>query len=479
MKILLINPRATYCGEISQKCYPPVSLLYLAASLRQAGYAPLVLDANAFGLSDEEISKSIRDAAPDMVGISVYSEVLAQVYGLTDLSKKAAPSCQIVLGGPHATAVPGRCLEQFPHADFILTGEAEDSLPMLCAAIAENQGLEEVPGLYYRQEGAIAQGPKHVFPDVHTLPWPAKDLAEQAYTEKRYHSLLVRKRPVDTLFTSRGCPFSCGFCYNFRKHYRARTPEDVVHELASIRDRGIRDVEICDDTFTVNEDRALAIFDLIIKEKLDISFRIKSRVDVFTERLARAGKQAGVYLVAFGMESGAQKILDAMNKKITLAQSAEACRLTRKYGIAAHSSWVIGYPGETPETVEDTVRFILKNKPATANLAVLRPYPNTPAYELAQSTGDLMGDWHPRATEFPWVRLPWAQDKKILDDLCTRSVKRIYFTPYYVAAFSRRMIAGANWMLFAYAVQEAAKVLGMKRPPSATCGKNRGCPSPD
>ena len=464
MKILLINPRATYCGEISQKCYPPVSLLYLAAALRQAGHAPEVLDANAFGLSDEAVFDAIQEAAPDLVGISVYSEILAQVYELASLAKKAAPKSQIVLGGPHATAVPRQCLEQFPPADFILTGEAENSLPLLCRALQNNDGLEKIPGLYFRKDNAIAQGPEHVFPDVHALPWPAKDLTARAYEHKRYHSLLVRKRPVDTLFTSRGCPFSCGFCYNFRKHYRARTPEDVVQELASIRDRGIRDVEICDDTFTVNEDRALAIFNLIIKENLDISFRIKSRVDVFTEKLAQAGKKAGVYLVAFGMESGSQKILDAMNKKITLAQSAEACRLTRKYGIAAHSSWVIGYPGETPETVEDTVRFILKNKPATANLAVLRPYPNTPAYELAKSTGDLMGDWHPQAAEFPWVRLPWAQDKKILDDLCTRSVKRIYFTPYYVAAFSRRMIAGANWTLFAYAVQEATKVLGLKKP---------------
>ncbi|ACL03855.1 Radical SAM domain protein [Desulfatibacillum aliphaticivorans] len=463
MKVLLINPRATYCGEISQKCYPPVSLLYLAASLRQAGHEPHVLDANAFGLSDETVFAEIQKISPDLTGISVYSEILPQVYCLADLAKKAAPQCKLILGGPHATAVPKECLDQFPKADFILTGEAEDSLPMLCQAIETGDRLEAIPGLYFRKEGAIVQGPKHVFPDVHAIPWPAKDLAARAYEKKRYHSLLVRKRPVDTLFTSRGCPFSCGFCYNFRKHYRARKPEDVVQELAAIRDRGIRDVEICDDTFTVNEDRALAIFDLIVKERLDISFRIKSRVDVFTEKLAKAGKKAGVYLVAFGMESGSQKILDAMNKKITLAQSAEACRLTKKYGIAAHSSWVIGYPGETPDTVEDTVRFILKNKPATANLAVLRPYPNTPAYEIAKESGDLMGQWSPHASDMPWVRLPWAQDKKILDDLCTRSIKRIYFTPYYTAAFARRMITGANWTLFAYAVQEAQKVLGLKR----------------
>lgn len=463
MKILLINPRASYCGEISQKCYPPASLMYLASALRDSGFEPEIIDANAFALSDPEIESRISKARPDIIGMSLYSDILSHVYSLVNLAAKCAPKAKIVLGGPHATAVPEQTLEQFSNADFVLSGEADHSLPMLCRAVDQNLELDKIPGLYYRRGNGILSGPGHVFPDVHNIALPAKDLLSQAYDQKKYHSLLVRKRPVDTLFTSRGCPFSCGFCYNFRQKYRARTPEDVVQELSLIRDRGIRDVEICDDTFTVDEGRALEIFRLIKKEKLDVSFRIKSRVDVFTEKLAAAAGDAGVYLVAFGMESGSQRVLDIMNKKITLEQSVRACRLTRKYGLACHSSWVIGYPGETRENVEETVRFILKNKPTTANLGVLRPYPNTPVYHMAKDAGDLMGDWDPLANEMPWVRLPWAQDKKILDDLCSASMKRIYFTPYYTASFAKRMALGANWLLFAYAVQESLKVLGLRK----------------
>ena len=463
-KIVLINPRSTYVHEIPQKCYPPAHLLYLAASLRQAGYVPDVIDANAFGLPDSQVLARMGKTTPLVTGLSVYSEILPQIRQIAAMVRAHAPQTAIVLGGPHATSVPEATLRQFPEADYVLTGEAETSLPLLCQAVEKKQGFENVPGLFYREKGVVRMGPAPVFPDPEALPLPAKDLVARAYLEKRYFSLLVRKRPVDTLITSRGCPFSCGFCYNFRHKYRARKPESVVQELALIRDSGIRDVEICDDTFTVDEHRALRILDLIIAEKLDISFRIKSRVDVFSRRLAKRARQAGVYLVAFGMESGSQKILDAMNKKITLEQSAQACALTREMKIACHTSWVMGYPGETPESIQDTVRFILKNRPTTANIAVLRPYPNTPVYQMAKANGTLAGDWSPDATEFPWVRLPWAPEKKILDSLCTRALLRIYFSPHYTAAFASRMVKGANWVLFRYALQETLKVISRRGP---------------
>jgi len=457
--VLLINPRATYVHEIAQKCYPPMHLLYLAACLREAGFEPRVLDANAMRMTDEAVVAAARACDPLVIGLSLYSEILRQVRDMTVTLKAACPEARIVLGGPHATAVPRSTLEQFAAVDSLLTGETEDSFPALCRAYAEHTAITEIPGVIYREAERIVQGPAHTFPDVNTIPWPARELVEPAYREKRYYTLMVRRRPVDTLFTSRGCPFNCGFCYNFRFKYRTRTPEQVVAELESIRARGIRDIEICDDTFTIDRARALEIFDRIVKAKLNVSFRIKSRVDVFTEELARKGREAGVYLVAFGMESGSQRILDAMQKKITLEMSARACELTRKYGMLSHSSWVIGYPGETPETVEQTVDFILKHRPSTANVAVLRPYPETLAYQTAKNSGTLVGDWRADADQMPWVRLPWAQDRRVLDELCKRVMRRIYFTPYYMRSFAGQILRGANWTLLRYALQEARKNL--------------------
>lgn len=459
--VILVNPRATYVNEIAQKCYPPASLLYLAAALEGAGYGVAVIDANAFGLTDDEIAAEIQAASPFLVGFSVYSEILPQIRDLCRLARKAVPDARIVLGGPHATAVPETTLSQFPEAGFLLSGEAEESLPLLCGKILAGSPPTDVPGAYFRDPaGKVISGPPHRLPDVRSLPRPAKHLVKQAYIDKRYYSILVRKKPVDTLFSSRGCPFRCGFCYNFRRNYRAREPLDVVDELVKIRESGIRDVEVCDDTFTVNEGRALEIFRLIQKERLDVSFRIKSRVDVFTERLAAEARRAGVYLVAFGMESGSQRMLDIMEKRITKEQCWTARNLCRKYGMAAHSSWVVGYPGETPETVAETTDFIVKILPTTANVAVLRPYPQTPAYLVAKEEGALVGEWSPDAVDFPWVRLPWASEKRVLDEAVKKMMRKIYFRPYYVASFGKDAAINMNFLLLRYALQEALKVTG-------------------
>ena len=421
-----------------------------------------MIDANAFRLTDEQIAAEVRKAQPLLVGLSLYSDILRQVRDMTRTVRSAAPDARIVLGGPHVSAVPLQTLEQFPEADYLLVGEADESLPMLCEQLVAGNPIDSVPGIVYRREGRGLIGPAATLPDVDQVPRPARDLMVRAYSEKRYYSILVRRRPVDTLFSSRGCPFHCGFCYNFRRKYRYRTPEDVVDELTTIRDRGIRDVEIADDTFTGLRERAMRILDLIVAEKLDLSLRIKSRVDVFNEALAQKARQAGVYLVAFGMESGSQEMLDRMTKRTTLEMNARACDLTRKYGMMSHSSWIIGYPGETRETVNETLTFIRRHRPSTVNLAVLRPYPNTEAYEIARSSNMLVGDWHPDAEELPWIRLPWAQDKKVLDDLCRQVRRKVYFTPHYATSFASQILRHSNWTLASYALQESLRTLRLR-----------------
>jgi radical SAM superfamily enzyme YgiQ (UPF0313 family) len=460
---VLINPRSTYYNEVAQKCFPPMHLLYLAAGLRQRDFEPRVIDANAFRLTDDQIAEEVRRDQPLVVGLSVYSEVLRQVRDMTQRVRSVVPQAHIVLGGPHASAIPQRTLEQFTDADYLLVGEADESLPLLCETLARREPVQDVPGIVFRESGQVRIGPEATLLDVDQVPRPARDLLARAYEEKRYYSILVRRQPVDTLFSSRGCPFHCGFCYNFRRKYRYRAPEDVVDELVSIRDRGIRDVEIADDTFTGLHGRALRIFDLIITERLDVSLRIKSRVDVFDEALAQRARQAGVYLVAFGMESGSQSMLDRMAKRTTVDMNARACALTRKYGMMSHSSWIIGYPGETPETVAETLQFIRRHRPTTVNLAVLRPYPNTEAYEIGRASGDLVGDWEPDAVEYPWIRLPWAREKQVLEQLCRRVRRQVYFTPHYAGSFALQILRHANWKLASYALQETFRTLSPRK----------------
>jgi hypothetical protein len=142
--------------------------------------------------------------------------------------------------------------------------------------------------------------------------------------------------------------------------------------------------------------------------------------------------------------------------------NARACELTRKYKMLSHSSWIVGYPGETPESVAETLDFVRKHHPSTVNLAVLRPYPNTEAYEIAAASGDLVGDWDPDADELPWIRLPWAPEKRTLDDLCRQVRRKVYFTPYYTTAFAGQILRQANWKLAHYALQEFLRTVRLK-----------------
>ena len=460
-RVLLINPRATYAFEIAQKRYPPLNLLYLGTALRGAGIEPRVLDANALALSDEEIAEATREFAPDLVGVPLYTEIMAPVHRLVSRLAEAVPGTRFIFGGPHASALPEHTIENYPQVDFVLRGESELSFPALCETLRRGGALGEVGGLSWRKGDALVHNPDAEFARaLDAVGEPARDLVADVYDRKRYYSLLVRQRPVDTIMTSRGCPFHCNFCYNQNHTYRYCSADHVLGEIVSIRQRGIRNIEIVDDTFTFNRDRAMDIFRRILAEKLGISFRIKSRVNVVDAEFLALARKAGAYLIAYGCESGDDEMLRRMNKRTKAEDNARAIRMTKEAGIACHTSWVLGYPGETPESIGRTVDFIVRTKPTTAQVALLRPYPQTVAYQEAKDAGLLRGDWSVHSDEYPWVQLPWVESRHELEKVVQSAVRRVYYRPYYVWQFGKMVLAGLNLTLARYAWQEMRKTPG-------------------
>jgi radical SAM superfamily enzyme YgiQ (UPF0313 family) len=459
-RVLLINPRATYAYEIAQKCYPPLNLLYLATHLMRHGFTAGVLDANAMRMDDERIGQAAAAFRPNLVGVPLYTEILSSVHGMTKHLSRLLPDARFVLGGPHASALPGQALDEFDGVEFVLRGEAEKSIVELCKTLLVNGDLSTVKGLSYRSKAGVLNNPQADFlSSLDEGGFPARELVEDVYRAKRYYTLLVRERPVDTLITSRGCPFNCNFCYNLNHHYRYRSTGHVMEEILSIYKRGIRDIEICDDTFTFNRDRAIGLFDALIRERLPISFRIKSRVDVIDAEFVAKARQAGVYMISYGMESGDDEMLRRMNKRTTVADNERACRITKEGGIAAHSGWILGYPGETPESIERTVSFISAIKPTTAQIALLRPYPHTKVYREAKESGTLRGEWGVHSDEYPWVKLPWVETRRDLERCVHKAVRRIYCRPYYIWQFGKMIFAGANMTLARYALRETRKTI--------------------
>jgi len=463
-RVLLINPRATYAAEIAQKVYPPLNLLYLATALRQAGFEPRVLEANALCLSDEQIAEAAREFGPDLIGAPLYTEIMAPVFRMVSRLAEAAPGTRFVFGGPHASALPEDVFRSYPQVGLVLRGESELSLPRLCEALRDGKDLAEVNGLSWRDGDRIIHNPPTEFArDLDAAGFPARDLVMDVYEAKRYYTLLVRRRPVDTIMTSRGCPYHCGFCYNQNRTYRFRSTDHVMAEIVSIRERGIRNIEIVDDTFTVHRDRAMEVLGRIERERLGISFRLKSRVNAVDEGFLKAARRAGAYLIAYGCESADDEMLGRMNKRVTAADIERAIRLTKAAGLACHTSWVLGYPGETPESVQRTVDFIIRTKPTTAQIALLRPYPQTLVYQDAEAAGTLEGEWSVASDAYPWVRLPWARTREALEAVVRRAARRVYLRPYYAWQFGKMIVAGFNLTLARYAMQELGKAVGLGR----------------
>ncbi len=461
LDVLLINPRATDFPKIQQKSYAPLNLLYLASVMRQDGHRIAIEDLNATCIDDAEVERRITAAGQRGVRVFAFpyfSEIAKQNRWLSELCRRANPDATIVMGGPGASPIPDTCLTQFPAVDAIVVGEGEWTMGELANRVDRRETLAGCLGVVFRDPvtgAAVHNAPRPVELELDRLPQPSNDLVKDCYDAGQYYALLEAERPVGGIVTSRGCPFSCGFCYNTVKRYRMRSPENILEELTYLsRELKVRFVEFNDILFTANRRRAERVFELLIKEKLGIRFAFKARAPELTDDFVKLARQAGAVQIGFGVESGVQRILDRMNKKTTVAQCAKGIEIVRRAGLRCHTGYVLGYPGETPDTIRETVDFILKSKPTTLTIDVLLPYPDTPVYHEAKADGTLVGEWSPDMPEYPWVRLPWVRQREDLEAARTWAMNRVFFRPHYVRQFGSMIARGMNRQLAGYLAQE-------------------------
>ena len=461
-RVSLINPKATYASEIAQKCFPPLGLLYLAAGLQAEHVEVQVVDANALRLSDDDAVDRLRRFGPTVVGMPLYAETLNAGARTMRAIRAALPEATLVAGGPQASATPDWVLDQVPEVDFVLAGEAEETLPQLARLIGAGRRPRdgEIPGLHGRHLERTSDAPRAR--DLDLLPNPARHAVAEVYERKLYYALLVPDRRIDCIVTSRGCPYRCHFCYNASTQVRFRSIDRCLDELEGLRVQGIRTVEILDDNFTTSEGRALELLDRIRRQRWNLALRIKSRADSVTERLMAAARCAGVYQVSIGAESGSPAMLEAMNKRVTVRQIVRAVRLVMDEGINCHTNWILGYPGETQQTLLQTFDLVRRMKPTTAGFAILTPYPGTHVYDQAKRDGSLVGDWSADSTTAPWIRLPWTKSRNDLLAAKRAMLRHIYFRPHYVREYAKRIVGGANWTMARYAAQELGRALPWK-----------------
>lgn len=445
MKVALVN-YDTFQGR-STGLYPPLHLCILATSIEDAGHEARVFD---FAGSFAEIGdyfKEVAAFAPHVIGLTSYTPYIKSFHRLTRELRRAVPDGTLmVVGGPHPTVWPQWTLEKMPQFDYAVCGEADRAMGRLVQMLDGKASAESVPGLVAREDGRIRVNPRDEIVALDSLPQVRRSFLDRYYKRQMYWDMAARA-PLDMMITSRGCPYSCTFCFKVEKKWRFRGAEHVLAEFEELARRGVRSVHVQDDAFTANRKRCLEICRGLISARFRFELKVRSRVNNVDADLLAVMKKAGVRQIIYGIESGSQKILDVMNKKATVEMNRKTIELTKKAGIACYADIMLGMPGEDRDTIDETIAFLLSTKPIVGYIPVLYPLPGTRVYEEAKAQGALVGDWDVES-DWPWVKLPWASSS---DDIYreSRRVSRtiqtdlgtvLYFLRHHLRTMGRKQM---------------------------------------
>lgn len=391
-----IEPYAFVKADKSNTVRPYLGLLYVAAALRMSlGIEVRIIDANAEGLTLNDLGEIIREENPDMVGFSVLTFNLLNCIEVSRLIRKYSPATRICYGGWHPTLYPYETLE-LGWADFIVIGEGEVSFPKLIAACGENMGvdedeLEKIKGIGFRtSKGEVRiTSPQEAIRRLDELPFPAYDLVDT----HKYSNLLACTGNSITIMTSRGCPQGCAFCDMRRTAYRFRSPANIMEEISFWVERGVKEFFIQDDNFTINRSRTIEFCNLLIEANLDIKYKISSRVDYLDDEVMEYLKRSGCYRIYFGVESGSQRVLDYLEKGITIEQIRNTFRSAGKYGIDRCAYIMIGCPSEGKEDIDMTMRLVKEIRPEHLHCSICTPMPKTYLYQKLMKEGVITHDY--------------------------------------------------------------------------------------
>jgi len=444
LKALLINPPRS-CEIIGNNPAiieekrghnPPLGILYVAAYLREnSEHEVAVIDAQVEELTYEEVAERARSEKPDVIGITTMTLTLLDVLHTIDSTRRACPAASIVLGGPHVHLFPNESIK-LPGVDVLVLGEGEETFKELLDHFGKKSQLRDIPGLVFKDgDETVNTGIRPPIEDLDRLPFPARDLVPY----EKYSSLLAKGNRVTTIFTSRGCPFKCAFCDrpHLGHRFRARSAENVVDELEACLKMGIREFLFYDDTFTVNKQRAISICEKIVDKKWDIGWDIRTRVDTVNEEVIRALAEAGCQGIHYGIEAGTAKVLEVLQKGVSLSHAAETFATTRKYGIPILAYFMIGSPSETRQDIQETFRIMRSLKPDYVHLTILTPFPGTRIYADALRSGIIERDVWQEFAENPqpdFTPPHWGGifTREELNELLTEGYRTFYLRPGYI-----------------------------------------------
>jgi radical SAM superfamily enzyme YgiQ (UPF0313 family) len=426
LKILLVQPKEKIW--IRSRTVS-LGLAYIAAVLEKAGHSVSIID--------QRVSPLDLTIKVDLVGVTATTPTINQAWEILKIFKETQGAVTVI-GGPHVSALPEESAA-LAYVDYVVKGEGEQSMLELCEALQNKTSTSKISGLVYKNEGQILSTPPRTpLADIDSLPFPAYHLfpdLKKHYTNPQ--PLISNLTPAANIITSRGCPYDCVFCFKgvYGTKYRFRSKESVIAEWRwLIEKHGVKEIAIQDDLFNIKADRAKDICRELIKEKLVLPWTTPNgiRADAFDEELAGLMKSSGCYRIAFGIESGNQKILDSIGKKIKLEKIAEAIKIAKKAGLKTLGFFVMGSPGENSQTMQDSIDFAIKTDPDYAQFSVATPFPGTRLFEVIKKEGSInTSDWSSysqfdRKEYFSFGYIERAEVEKYV----TKAFRRFYLRPF-------------------------------------------------
>ncbi|PLX23466.1 MAG: magnesium-protoporphyrin IX monomethyl ester oxidative cyclase, partial [Ignavibacteria bacterium] len=362
----------------------PLSYVYLAGAVRAAGFEAEIYDAMTKQHTLAEIADRLREPDYDVLAMSAITATMPATLDVLREARAIDPNVITVLGGVHPTFCPEELFEDHSGLiDFILQGEGEESLPTLLRVLHRGESLTKVPGLVHQHPGGIQKNECLPFiEDLDALP-TAWDLVD--WEDYRYY--VIPDSRLGAVSTSRGCTHECTFCSQqkfWKKSWRARRPERVVEEMRMLHDTyGVNVFLLVDEYPTRERDRWEELLDRVIHARLDSYLLMETRVEdiVRDADLMEKYRQAGIVHVYIGVEATTQETLDHIKKDISVEQSEEAIRLLHGQNMITETSFVLGFPWETPESIEQTLALAQRYGPDFAHFLAITPWPYADMYD--------------------------------------------------------------------------------------------------
>ena len=388
LRVLLVNPY--------NYGHPHLGLASIAAYLKDK----LQCTVSYLEIEKQEESDSylgrIATLEFDIIGVSAIStkdfpDVMRKIRRI----KGAFPSIPLVAGGSHVTSNPGEVLAH-PEIDYVVVGEGEVTLLELLLQLGERRAFNRVQGLGYKELGGpIINEGRPFIEDLDSLPRPDYSLFDfHKYASQQVgRTSYAMRRPVGVVVTSRGCPMNCIYCSIkkiWRGTWRMRSAESVVSEIEHLKsDYGINEIHFLDDNFSADKKRTLRICELLIERKVDISWTTPNGIAIWTldEHMIDVMKQSGCYRLTFGLESGDDGTKRFIRKNYSIDRAKELIRYCSRRGIWTIGTFIIGFPYEGGEAVENTIKFACATHLDGAAFYIATPFPGTELYEIYRKEG--------------------------------------------------------------------------------------------